>query len=114
MYDTYKGLYLVGWMQPRGGVGSLITPYANLLANFIKLQDKVNCPVGMILKKMGEPLPTSHLIGGAQVIKCIEKTERKIDAIEKEGLKIDKHLDDFKNKPLAPNSEPLQIGMQVY
>ncbi|HLT49282.1 MAG TPA: NAD(P)-binding domain-containing protein [Aequorivita sp.] len=114
MYDTYKGLYLVGWMQPRGGVGSLITPYANLLANFIKLQDKVNCPVGMILKKMGEPLPTSHLIGGAQVIKWIEKTERKIDAIEKEGLKIDKHLDDFKNKPLAPNSEPLQIGMQVY
>ncbi|MDC7999882.1 NAD(P)-binding domain-containing protein [Aequorivita todarodis] len=114
MYDTYKGLYLVGWMQPRGGVGSLITPYANLLANFIKLQDKVNCPVGMILKKMGEPLPTSHLFGGAQVIKWIEKTEKRMDTIEKEGLKIDKHLDDFMNKPLEPNSEPLQIGMQVY
>ncbi len=114
MYDTYKGLYLVGWMQPRGGVGSLITPYANLLASFVKLQDKVNCPVGMILKEMGEPLPTSHLFGGAQVIKWIEKTEKRTDKIEQEGLKIDKHLSDFMNKPLKSNSELFQIDMQVY
>src|SRR5690606_16426017 len=105
---------LVGWMQPRGGVGSLITPYASLLASFVKLQDKVNCPVGMILKEMGEPLPTSHLFGGAQVIKWIEKTEKRIDKIEKEGLKIDKHLNDFSNKSLKSNSESLQIDMQVY
>lgn len=114
MYDDYKGLYLVGWMQPRGGVGSLITPYAKLLAQFVKLQDKVNCPVGLILKEMGEPLPTSHLFGGAQVIKWISKTSKRIDKIEKVGLKLDKQLNGLINKPLKNDKEQHQENMQVY
>lgn len=114
MYDNYKGLYLIGWMQPRGGVGSLITPYANLLARLIKLQDKVNCPVGMILKEMGEPLPTSHLFGGGQVIKWISKMNKGISKIEKKGVKIDKRLNGFMNKPLEDISEIPSENMQVF
>lgn len=114
MYDDYKGLYLVGWMQPRGGVGSLITPYAKLLAQFVKLQDKLHCPVGLILKEMGEPLPTSHLFGGAQVIKWISKTSKKMDKMEKVGLKLDKQLNGFINTSLKNNKEQHQVNMQVY
>lgn len=114
MYDNYKGLYLVGWMQPRGGVGSLIAPYANLLAHFVKVQDNVDCPVGLILKEMGEPLPTTHLFGGAQVIKWISKTTKNINKIEKEGLRLDKHLNGFTNKSLESNSQKLQENMRVY
>ncbi len=114
MYDTYKGLYLVGWMQPRGGVGSLITPYANLLARLIKLQDKVESPVGLILKETGEPLPTSHLFGGAQVIKWISKIDNKIDKLEKKGLELDKKYNGFLNKPLENASEKHLEDMQVY
>ena len=114
MYDNYKGLYLVGWMQPRGGVGSLIAPYAELLANFVKLQDKVKCPVGLILKETGEALPTSHLFGGAQVIKWIEKTQKRIDKLEKKGLELDKQLNGFKNKPLKQTIKTIDENMQVY
>ncbi|WP_310991916.1 flavin-containing monooxygenase [Aequorivita marina] len=114
MYDTYKGLYLVGWMQPRGGVGSLISPYANLLAGFVKLQDKIETPVGMVLKEMGEPLPTSHLFGGAQVIKWIAKTEKNLSKIEQKGRKLDKANNGFTNKPLEHASEAISKDMQVY
>lgn len=114
MYDNYKGLYLVGWMQPRGGVGSLIAPYANLLARFVQLQDKVNSPVGLILKEMGEPLPTSHLFGGAQVIKWISKMDKKMDKLEKKGLELDKEHDGFVNNPLEYTPESLSKDMQVY
>lgn len=114
LYDDYKGLYLVGWMQPRGGVGSLITPYANLLARFVQLQDKVSCPVGMILKEMGEPLPTSHLFGGGQVLKWIAKMDKKMGKIEKEGLKLDSKLGGFTNKPIEDVAELYAKDMQVY
>jgi thioredoxin reductase len=114
MYDNYKGLYLVGWMQPRGGVGSLIAPYADLLARFVKLQEKVQCPVGFILKEMGEPLPTSHLFGGAQVLKWISKTDKNLDKIERKGLELDKTHNGFVNKALKYNPSANVQNMRVY
>ncbi|MCB0635632.1 MAG: NAD(P)-binding domain-containing protein, partial [Lewinella sp.] len=41
MYDDYKGLFIIGWFQPRGGVGSLITPFAELLVELLRLQERI-------------------------------------------------------------------------
>ena len=114
MYDDYKGIYLVGWMQPRGGVGSLITPYAELLTKLVQVQDKIDCPVGMVLREMGEPLPTSHLMGGGQVIKWIAKMSKRLDKIEKKGKKLDKQQNGFSNKTLNGVEQAMMKDMQIF
>ncbi len=101
MYHDYKGLYLVGWMQPRGGVGSLITPYADFLVAMAKIQEELQQPVGLVLKEMGEKLPTSHLSGGGQLIKWINKKMTQIDKIKNKGIELDKKLGAFENIALT-------------
>ena len=114
MYDDYKGIYLVGWMQPRGGVGSLITPYAELLTKLVQVQEKIDCPVGMVLREMGEPLPTSHLMGGGQVIKWISKMNKYLDKIEKKGKKLDQQGNGFSNKTLNGVEHAMMKDMQIF
>ncbi len=114
MYDNYKGIYLVGWMQPRGGVGSLIGPYADLLARLIILQDKIECPMGMVLREMGEPLPTTHLFGGGKVLKWINKMNKRIIKIERKGLKLDARFDRFRNETLGAAEPELKKEMKVF
>lgn len=114
MYDDYKGIYLVGWMQPRGGVGSLIAPYADLLANLIQIQDKIETPIGMVLREMGEPLPTSHLMGGGQVLKWINKMNKRLDKIEKKGRKLDTQQDKFHNKTLNGVEQAVMNDMKMF
>jgi thioredoxin reductase len=114
MYDDYKGIYLVGWMQPRGGVGSLIAPYAELLVNLAKVQDKISCPVGMVLREMGEPLPTTHLMGGGVVLKWITKMNKRIGKIENKGKKLDLQLKGFTNKTLNGVEQAKMKDMQIF
>ena len=40
MYDDYKGLYLIGTSQPRGGLGSLVTPASEFTARIIKVTNE--------------------------------------------------------------------------
>lgn len=62
-----KNLYLVGSSQPRAGFGYLLTPLTDLYARMIKLQDKLEHPIGSVLEFMGEKIPSTHLVdpGGA-------------------------------------------------
>jgi len=62
MLPDHKNLYVFGTQQIRYGVGPLITPAAKLLAKFIKLQDKMELPLGLVLKESGAKLPSTHLI----------------------------------------------------
>ena len=113
MYDNYKGLYLVGWMQPRGGVGSLVAPYADMLTGLVKIQERIETPIGNVLKEMGDPLPSSHLYGGGQVIKWINKMVRNLPKIEKKAQKIDKRDGAFTNKVVAANAD-VSTDMTVF
>jgi len=114
MYDYYKGIYIVGWMQPRGGIGSLIAPYADLLVEFIKLQDKIESPLGMVLREMGEPLPTSPLMGGPQLLKWITKISNQLNKIEKKGLKLDSKIDRLNNVTLEEKEDVVLEDTVVY
>lgn len=111
MYDDYKGIYIVGWFQPRGGVGSLISPYADLLADLVKAQDKFESPVGAVLKEMGEKLPETHLFGGPEFLQWVKKKRKQISKIVKMGLKLDNKNPGFRNEVLEKdkNIEPAQI-----
>lgn len=62
MLPDHKNLYIFGTQQVRYGVGPLITPAAKLLAKMIRLQDRMELPIGLVLKESGAKLPTTHLI----------------------------------------------------
>ncbi|MEZ5022523.1 MAG: hypothetical protein R2728_04545 [Chitinophagales bacterium] len=40
LFDDYKGIYIIGTTQPRGGLGSLATPGSEYIASVVKLQEK--------------------------------------------------------------------------
>lgn len=65
----YRGLYLVGWMQPRYGFGPLATPAADLMAKVVKLQDEVDYPVGHLVRRLGKGIPDTHLFGPHQFLR---------------------------------------------
>ena len=62
MLPGYKHFYLIGTQQVRYGIGPLLTPGSKLVAKIIKLQDKMELPIGLVLKESGSPLPDTHLI----------------------------------------------------
>ena len=110
MLDDYKGIYYVGWFQPRGGIGSLISPYADLIAQLIKIQDRHKNPIGLTLREMGERLPASHLFGGPQFLRWTKKTIKRLSKIERKADALDKALGDFQNpvpKPFHDAGRPL-------
>jgi Flavin-binding monooxygenase-like len=58
----FKNLYVFGTQQIRYGVGPLITPAARLLARIVRLQERMELPLGLVLKETGAKLPDTHLI----------------------------------------------------
>ena len=46
----YKNLYVVGTLQVRYGFGPLLTPYAELLAKLIELQEEMELPIGRVIQ----------------------------------------------------------------
>lgn len=114
MFDDFKGLYIIGWFQPRGGVGSLIAPYADLMAKFIGIQEKISAPLGAVLNEMGERLPEVQFIGGPEFLGWVRKKERQLSKIERRGLKLEAKYSNFQNPVLKTDKvmtslEPLNI-----
>lgn len=105
LLDDYKGIYYVGWFQPRGGIGSLIGPYADLLAQLIRIQDVHKTPVGLALKEMGERLPDNHLFGGPAFLIWINKMMSKLPKIERKAAKLDATTGEFENPVLLEKQE---------
>ena len=98
--SDYKGLAYVGWYQPRSGIGSVIGAYAPLFARYLKLQEELNIPIGMVLEEMGKKTPTTHLIDPQDIYQEVEQAQRNFDAIAKKARQLDaKHLD-FCNQEL--------------
>jgi hypothetical protein len=58
----FKNLYIVGTSQVRYGFGPLVTPGADLIAQMIELQDRMDLPLGLVFKESGYKLPTTHLV----------------------------------------------------
>ncbi|MGB1206338.1 MAG: flavin-containing monooxygenase [Chitinophagales bacterium] len=101
LLEDYKGLYLIGWAQARGGIGSLITPSADLLAKMIHLQDSIKPPLGLVIKQTGEKLPTTHLVSPTEVKKRLKKANRRWWMLEKVARRVDSKHQDFENKVLS-------------
>jgi cation diffusion facilitator CzcD-associated flavoprotein CzcO len=113
MLHDYKGLYLFGWAQVRGGVGSLFTPGLALMARMINLQDQVSIPLGLVLKDMGAKLPTSHIGDPNEVFRRIHKANRFFNFFARKAQAIAAKYTNFQNKPLPPVVQPQSAPTSV-
>lgn len=113
MLDDYKGLYLIGWEQARGGVGAMAPKGAEVLVDILKLQESLEMPVGKVLKEMGYPLPNSHLIGMFEVLKKLEKMQKQIPLIRKKAMALAEKFPGFQNQPM-PKPEHLNRELVVF
>ncbi len=109
----YKNLYIFGTQQVRYGVGPLITPAAKLIAKMIKLQDRMELPIGRVLKESGAKLPKSHLIDPIAALRSMRIADFMLPRLVKKEAKLRKSLkDDFNVKrEFAIGSDP---DMPVY
>lgn len=115
MYEDYRGLYLVGWSQPRGGFGGLTTPSAHLLARFIKLQDQIHVPFGRVLKAMGQKLPDTHLMDPHAILRQMHTTLLLYPLIAHQARRIAARLPRIDNVLLpAPNEDRLAQPLKVF
>lgn len=100
LLDDYKGLYFVAWYQPRGGIGSIISALAPVLARYLKLQEKINVPIGLVLKTLGKKLPNTHLVDPQQVFSDLAQADRQFNSITQKAHQIDAQHPNFRNQPL--------------
>ncbi len=98
--DDYKGLYYIGWPQIRGGVGSFIAAYSPLFARYLKLQDEINVPIGLVFKAMGQQLPTTHLWDPQKLFKQFKLAHASFNKIAKKAHQVDAQYPNFYNHPL--------------
>lgn len=113
MIEDYKGIYLVGWEQARGGVGALVTPWTDLFVRYLKLEDEIQVPLGFVLKTLGFKSPTSHLFGLIQVVKNFNKMHSYFGTLTKEAHRINKENPTMRNKVLPMPAE-LNENLEVF
>lgn len=100
--DDYKGLYYIGWGQARGGVGSLIAAYGPVFVRFLKLQEQIRVPIGLVLKAMGQQLSTTHLADPQKVFRQLKLVNFLFPLIVRKARQLEVQYPDFCNHPLPP------------
>ncbi len=95
--DDYKGLYYIGWGQARGGVGSLISASSSFFVRCLKLQDKINVPIGLVFKEMGQQLPKTHLSDPQKIFRQLKLANAFFNWIVKKAHQVDAQYPNFSN-----------------
>lgn len=98
-FDDYKGLYFIGWGQARGGVGSLIAAYGSLFTRYLKLQDEINVPLGLVFKEIGQQFPKTHLADPQQIFRQLKLANLLFSWFVKKAHQVDNQYPNFSNNP---------------
>lgn len=107
----YKHFYLIGTQQVRYGIGPLLTPGSRLVAKMIKLQDKMELPIGLVLKESGYPLPDTHLVDPIRSLRMMKIANYTLPRLLKKERRLRKRLktETCVNLQIRPDPD-----MQVY
>jgi len=100
MVPEYRHLYLVGWSQPRYGFGPLVTPFSDLLAKLIKLQDELDYPLGHVIRSSGQKIPDTHLVDPGKALQMLKKMPKRLWLLKLAAKRI-------KEPPI--HNEPLDL-----
>ena len=75
-------LFVFGLLQPRGGAGPLISAGARLMANTIRVQQKLDRPIVNVLQQLREPT-TDILVGVSETMRQIKLAELGLRRMER-------------------------------
>ena len=100
--EDYKGIYYIGWGQARGGAGSVFSAFAPIFTRFLELQDEIKIPLGLVLKKMGQQLPTTHLEDPQKIFRELKLVNLFFQRMVQKAHRIDSQYSQFENHPLPP------------
>ncbi len=108
----YKNLYIIGTSQPRYGFGPLATIGADLIARIVKLQDRMELPIGTVLKESGDRLPTTHLIDPHVAMRKMKRAKLMLPLLLRKERKLRKRL----KRPVAIKNRSSQADpdLQVF
>ncbi len=120
MLDDYRGLYFIGWGQPRGGFGSLISPSGKIFARLLKLQDEIDIPLGLVMKELGQLPPKTHLADPHATLRQLRWVRRTFPLLRRRVLRIDRRIRrqqegrGLVNRPILPAPfDPAQAAVMV-
>ena len=88
LLPQYRHLYVCGWSQPRYGFGPLVTPAADLIARWIRLQDEIEPPLGLVLRRLGEKPATSNIMDPVATLRQIRRGRRAIPLLRFVGRRM--------------------------
>jgi hypothetical protein len=77
----YKNLYIIGTSQLRYGFGPVVTPGVDLIARMMLAQDQMELPLGLVMKKSGVKLPTTHLVDPHAALRGIRRGKRMLPVL---------------------------------
>ena len=77
----HKNLYVIGTSQLRYGFGPVGTPGVGLIARMMLAQDKMELPLGLVMKESGVKLPTTHLVDPHAALRGIRRGKRMLPVL---------------------------------
>ena len=89
MLPAHRHLYLVGAYQVRYGLGPLVRPASQLLADWVKLQDELPVPLGRVLQRMRVKPPRRHVMDPHRVRRAIELGRRLVPLVRSIGKRME-------------------------
>ena len=72
----WRHLWIVGTTQPRYGLGGLVRPAATLIAQWCRLQDELEVPLGEVIRGIGLRPPKTHLMDPHAVLRMLAVARR--------------------------------------
>lgn len=72
----WRHLWVVGTSQPRYGIGPLLRPLAQLIAEWVPLQDGLAVPLGAVMKAIGVKPHATHLVDPHQALRMLAVARR--------------------------------------
>lgn len=88
----HKNIYIIGTSQVRYGFGPLVTPGADLICRMMKMQDKMELPIGLVLKESGVKLPTTHLVDPHAALRSMRRARWTLPLLVRKEKKLRKKL----------------------
>lgn len=95
--NDYKGIYFVGWGQARGGVGSIISAYGKVFTRCLQLQEKIQIPLGLVFKELGQSLPKTHLSDPQQIFRQLKFFNSLFKFVEIKAFQLNEKVKTFNN-----------------
>ncbi len=88
LLPDHRHLYIVGTLQLRYGFGPFVTSGADLLARVMLMQDRMELPIGLVLREMKQPLPESHLVNPGAAIRSLKRGRLLLPLVERRERRL--------------------------